>query len=197
MSARREKAAFLALVVTGALLGFVAAARPWAVALVPDALAQRELVASGRQAAGVVPAVALVALAGAVAVLSTRRVGQAVAGTLLVLAGAAAAAGSLAVVRTPVSAVEQVVSAATGRTGVSGVAASVTPWPWVGVASGVLIALGGALAVVRARSWGGLSARYESAPEHPPKPPAAPAEGTDVDPGLTWDALSRGEDPTR
>lgn len=196
MSPRREKALFFALAVSGAGLGFLAAARPWAVALVPDALTQRELVATGRQAAGVVPAVALVALAGAVAVLSTRRIGQAVAGTLLVLAGAAAVAGSFAVVRTPASAVEQVVTAATGRTGVTGVSASVTPWPWVGVASGVLIVLGGAVAVVRARSWGGLSARYEAAP-------AVPGDGrlatsaADADPGLTWDALSRGEDPTR
>lgn len=197
MSARGEKAAFLALVVGGALLGFVAAARPWAVALVPDALSPRELVASGRQAAGVVPAVALVALAGAVAVLSTRRVGQAVAGTLLVLAGAAAAAGSFAVVRTPASAVEQVVTAATGRTGVTGVATSVTPWPWLGVASGVLIALGGAVAVVRARSWGGLSARYETAGAQPPRQGPAASSDVDDDPGLTWDALSRGEDPTR
>lgn len=197
MSPRREKAAFVALVVTGALLGFVAATRPWAVAHVPDALTRREVVADGRQAAGVVPAVALVALAGAVAVLSTRRVGQAVGGSLLVLAGAAAAAGSLAVVRTPVSALEQAVTAATGRTGVRGVGASVTLWPWLGVASGVLIALGGVLAVVRARSWRGLSARYETTTPNPPVSASEPLSDADVDPGLAWDALSRGEDPTR
>ena len=184
-----EKRVFAVLVVLGALLGFLAASRPWALVVVPDPIAERTLGVSGREAAGVVPAVALVALAGAVAVLTTRRVGRAVAGTLLVLAGATAAAGSIAVLRTPASAVDQVVVAATGRTGVSGVTASVTAWPWVGVTSGVLIALGGCVAVLRARSWGGLSARYET--------PARESSVPDEDPGQVWDALSRGEDPTR
>ena len=185
-----EKRAFAVLVILGALLGFLAASRPWALVVVPDPIAERTLGVSGREAAGVVPAVALVALAGAVAVLTTRRVGQAVAGALLVLAGAGAAASSIGVLRTPVSAVDQVVAAATGRTGVAGVTASVTAWPWVGVASGVLIALGGCMAVLRARSWGGLSARYETpADDGKPVP--------DDDPGQVWDALSRGEDPTR
>ena len=185
-----EKRAFAVLVVVGALLGFLAASRPWALVVVPDPIAGRTLSVNGRAAAGVVPAVALVALAGLVAVLSTRRVGRAVAGLLLVLAGATAAAGSAAVLRTPASAVNQVVTSATGRTGVDGVTAAVTAWPWVGVASGVLIAVGGCLAVLRARSWGGLSARYEtSTGEGRPLP--------DDDPGQVWDALSRGEDPTR
>ena len=140
-----------------------------------------------------VPAVALVALAGAVAVLTTRRIGQAVAGTLLVLAGAAAAASAIAVLRTPTSAVDQVVTAATGRTGVAGVTAVVTAWPWVGVASGVLIAIGGCLAVLRSRSWGGLSTRYDT----PARESAVPESTVREDePGQVWDALSRGEDPT-
>ena len=189
----RDKRAFVVLVVVGALLGFLAASRPWAQVLIPDPIAERTLRVSGREAAGVVPAVALVALAGAVAVLTTRRIGQAVAGTLLVLAGAAAAASAIAVLRTPTSAVDQVVTAATGRTGVAGVTAVVTAWPWVGVASGVLIAIGGCLAVLRSRSWGGLSTRYDT----PARESAVPESTVREDePGQVWDALSRGEDPT-
>jgi len=184
-----EKRAFAVLVAVGALLGFLAASRPWVLVVVPDPIAERTLGLSGREAAGVVPAVALVALAGGVAVLTTRRMGRAVAGILLVLAGATAAAGSITVLRTPASAVDQVVSAATGRTGVASVTASVTAWPWVGLASGVLIAVGGCVAVLRARSWGGLSARYDT--------PAKASSEPDDDPGHVWDALSRGEDPTR
>ena len=184
----KGKGAFVVLVVVGAVLGFLAASRPWAQVLVPDPIADRTLRVSGREAAGVVPAVALVALAGAVAVLTTRRIGQAVAGTLLVLAGAAAAASASAVLRTPASAVDQVVTSATGRTGVDGVTAAVTAWPWVGVASGVLIAIGGCVAVLRARTWGGLSARYDT--------PARESQVRDDEPGQVWDALSRGEDPT-
>lgn len=200
MSGRREKAAFVCVVVVGALLGFLAASRPWVEAFVPDPVAERTLQASGRQAAGAVPAVALVALAGAVAVLSTRRLGQSVAGGLLVLAGAAAAATSVGVLRTPARAVEQVVTAATGRTRVTDVTASVTSWPWLGVASGALVALGGCLAVVRARSWAGLPARYDTGRQgHEPAGDngAGGSNGAAGDPGLAWDAMSRGEDPTR
>jgi len=191
VTARRQKALFLAVVVVGAAVGFVSAARPWVVAGVADLSAVQTLRATGRQVAGVVPAVALVALAGSVAVLTTRRVGQVVTGTLLVLAGAASATTSVAVLRAPAGAISGVVTAATARTGVADVTASVTAWPWAGVLSGALIAAGGALAVVRSRSWGGLSARYEA----PAAPTTAPVP--DDDPGLTWDALTRGEDPTR
>ena len=62
------------LVLAGAALGFVSASRPWVRVAVTDLAASGTLRVTGRQAAGAVPAVALVALAGAVAVLTTRRV---------------------------------------------------------------------------------------------------------------------------
>ena len=197
MSVRRQKAVFAALVLAGAALGFVSASRTWVRVAVTDLAASGALGVTGRLAAGAVPAVALVALAGAVAVLTTRRVGQVVAGALLALAGAAAATVSVAVLRSPTASVTAAVTSATGRTGAE-VRAVVTSWPVAGVVSGVLIALAGALAVERARSWGGLPARYDTpavaavtaAPGH-----AAPDDG-DLDPGLVWDRLSRGEDPT-
>lgn len=195
-----QKTLFLVVVITGALLGLLGASRPWVLATVPDLAAGGSLRASGRQAAGVVPAVALVALAGGVAVLTTRRLGRVVAGSLLVLAGAAAATASAGVLRTPAPAVRSVVTAATGRTGSADVAATVTGWPWVGLACGVLVAVAGALAVLRARAWSGLSARYDAAPAGPLAGPldSAPSSrpGAGDDPGLVWDALSRGDDPT-
>jgi len=205
MTAAGEKRLFAAVVAVGSLLGFLSASRPWVRADVAGLVAAGELSASGRQAAGVVPAVALVALAGLVAVLTTGRAGRAVAGTLMVLVGAAAAATSVGVVRTPAAAIETVVTAATGRSGGTGVTATVTAWPWLGVVSGLLVALGGALAVARARSWSGLSSRFDT--------PATVARGDGgdggdgvptrrpiddgSDPGQAWDALTRGEDPTR
>lgn len=196
MSARREKASFAALVLAGAALGFVSASRPWVRVAVADLAASGTLRVTGRQAAGAVPAVALVALAGAVAVLTTRRVGRLVAGALLTLAGATAATVSLGVLRTPADAATATVTAATGRTGAE-VTSVVTGWPSAGIASGVLIALAGCLAVVRARSWGGLPARYDTPATTAPRERSPAPTDADDDPGLAWDRLTRGEDPTR
>ncbi len=226
--ARREKSVFAVLVVAGALLGFLAASRPWVTAEVSGLVAGGRLAASGRQAAGIVPAVALVALAGGVAVLTTGRVGRTVAGALLVVAGAASAATSVGVLRTPAPAIASVVTAATGRAGEAGVDVALTAWPWAGVVSGVLVALAGVLAVVRARAFGGLSSRFDvpatdghtdartggdtgvaaaAAAKGHTETDAAAGRGTDghdaadadagADPGQVWDALTRGEDPTR
>lgn len=194
MTTRREKAAFAAVVIGGALLGLFAATRPWVTTFVPDPIAERTLSVDGRQAAGVVPAVALVALAGSVAVLTTQTVGRLVAGTLLVLAGAASATASVGVLRTPAAAVDAAVTRATGRSGVTDVTTSVTAWPWLGVASGALVLLGGCLTVLRARAWGRPTRRFD-VPEPAAVRQIAPIAPED-DPGATWDALSRGEDPT-
>jgi hypothetical protein len=97
------------------------------------------------------------------------------------------------------------VAAASGRSGeVAGPAAAVTVWVWLALAAAALLVAGGAVAVVRARSWPVLRRRFDS----------APARGSSGDPGTTtggpqgapvrgasdaigaWDALSRGEDPT-
>ncbi|WP_426566927.1 Trp biosynthesis-associated membrane protein [Angustibacter sp. McL0619] len=187
-------AAVLAMV--GGALGLLAASRPWVHAVVQDpVLGRTSVTASGRQAAAVVPAVALVALAGGVALLLARTLGRRVAGLLLVLAGAAQLAAALAVVRSPESGVSDVVARAVGAVGTTDVHVQVTGWPWLAVASGVLVAAAGALAVLRARHWEVRTTRYD-----PPGPPGSPAEDPapeDAAAPDTWDALSRGEDPTR
>lgn len=201
MTPRTDKTVFVAVVLIGAGLALGSASRAWVLADVPDLTAVPSLQVTGREVAGVVPAVALVGLAGVVAVLTTRRVGQVVTGALLAVAGAAAATVSAGVLRTPGPAVVAAVTTATGRTGVDGVSATVTGWPWLGLASGVLIALGGCLAVARARSWAGLPSRYDITTAEVPmsETPAATAPVAEVaeDPSLTWDRLTRGDDPTR
>lgn len=56
-------------------------------------------------------------------------------------------------------------------------------WPALCALGGGAVAAAGALAVVRGRRWSGMGTRYER---------AAPVTGSDL-----WDALDRGEDPTR
>lgn len=205
---RRERLLVGLAVALGAALMLLAVSRPWAHAVVDDPLAGRLSVeATGRQAAPVVAAVALVALAGAVALLTLRTVGRVVAGLLLVLSGAAAAAAAVAVERTPSDALRSVIAGATGRSGEALPVAHQTAWPWVAVVGAVLVLVGGAAGVARARTWSGdagLSGRYDSpvratAPTSggradEPQGPDERSAGSDVpDP---WDRLSRGEDPT-
>jgi uncharacterized membrane protein (TIGR02234 family) len=219
-STKRERLAAAACTAAGAGLMLLAVSRTWVHAVADDPLVGRLAVdATGRQAAPVVAAVALVALAGAVAVLTLRTVGRLVAGLLLVVAAGAAAAAAWGVARTPSDALRSVLSDATGRTGGALPVARHTVWIWVAIAGAVLVLVGAIVAVARARRWSGLSAKYDA-----PLPPAGvsptgrqpAAEGTDVgergadvpepeaetdtsaSPGQPdpWEQLSRGEDPT-
>jgi uncharacterized membrane protein (TIGR02234 family) len=187
-------AAVLAL--AGGALGLLSASRPWVHAVVQDPVLGRTTVtASGRQAAAVVPAVALVALAGGVALLLARTLGRRVAGIVLVLAGAAEVAATIGAIRSPKAGVSDLVARAVGAVGTTDVSVQVTGWPWLAVAGGVLVVLAGALAVLRARHWDVRSSRYEPPAEAStgPEDGGAPEDGAPD----TWDALSRGEDPTR
>lgn len=189
----------LAVVLTlaGATLGLLSTARPWVRAIVEDPVVGRATItASGRQAAPVVPAVALVALAGGVALLLARTLGRRVTGVLLVLAGAAGVAATLTLLRTPLSGVSDQVARAVGVSGSTPASTHVTAWPWVAVAGGVLVVVAGVLAVTMARVWAAPRDRYD-VPAEVEQRRGADGDGAPDDPGATWDALSRGEDPTR
>ena len=119
-------------------------------------------------------ALALVALAGAGALLLVRGWARTVIGLLLVVvaAGVVAAMG-----RIPTD---------YGWFNYTGVPPAVTrsAWAWVGMGAGVLLGLAAAAAVLRARTWPQPRRRYETNPR-----PATTA----TDP---WSTLDRGEDPT-
>jgi len=150
---KRERLAAAACVAAGAGLMLLAVSRTWVHAVADDPLAGRLAVdATGRQAAPVVAAVALVALAGAVAILTVRTIGRLVAGLLLVLAAGAAGAAALGVARTPSDALRSVLSDATGRSGGPLPVAQHTVWPWVAFAGTLLVLLTLAYAVA-SRRW--------------------------------------------
>ena len=65
---------------------------------------------------------------------------------------------------------------------------TVTAWPWVALASWLLLLAGGALALFTAGRWRSGGRRYRTTP--------VPHEGP-VDAVESWDELSRGTDPTR
>ena len=121
---------------------------------------------------------ALVALAGAGALLATRGLARRLLGGLLVLVGLGVVAGAVA-----------------GRAGldVGTAGGGATVWPVVCVLGGLLIVLGGLWAARSGHRWPAMGARYER------RPAAQPADADvdqRVDTRAAWDALDRGDDPT-
>ena len=233
---RRERTAAVGLALGAGVLGFLAASRTWVTADLDDVLAGRlHLNLDGAKVAPVVPAVSLVLLAAGAAVLLARRVGRAVAGLVLVAAGATGAAAAVSATRAPGAAVSAELARATGRSTGSQAVVATTAWPWLAVLAGVLAVVAGVLVVVGSRRWVAPSDRFEvpvGVPEpgsasprssavtedaaRPAQPagPAGAAEGLraagtsapghaaggvrpDPEPADVWDALNRGEDPTR
>jgi uncharacterized membrane protein (TIGR02234 family) len=211
---RRERAAAVGLALVAGVLGLLAASRTWVTAELTDVLAGRvQLRLTGARLAPVVPAVSLVLLAAGAAVLLARRLGRAVAGLVLVLAGAVCGAAAVAAARSPQAALGAEAARVTGRSAGPPATFGTTAWPWLAVVAGVLAVLAGALVVVGTRRWVAPSDRFE-APGAGPAPAAAAAgrgspdgggpavepagtAGSAVEPADAWDALNRGEDPTR
>lgn len=153
-------------------------------------------VVGGRAAPGVA-AGGLVIAAAAVAAALARRVGAAIA------AGVAALGGVLVVISALGAAgraTEVLASAAAEQEGVGAVGAvTVSLWPWVAAAVGVVAFALGVTTAVMASRWRGPSSRHETTTASVSGPQAE--QGQDgaserVEPGDAWDALSRGEDPT-
>jgi hypothetical protein len=139
MSARREISIAVLLSAAGAGLALFAATRTWWVEVVPRP-APLPATRTAHDGGDLLPALALVGLAGAGALVATKGRARRWLGVLLLLNGAGVAAG--------------------GAVGL----ADATGWPLACVAGGVLLAAGGAFAAVRGARWPSLGTRYERAP---------------------------------
>lgn len=167
---------------------------------------------SGRTVDSAPTAFALVALAGVVAILATRSSARRVVGAVLVLAGigiawraiASSAAIGLTRARALVAGHHQTIDTA-----------SVTPhitthsvWPWLSVLCAVLVMIAGVLTVWRGHRWPALSSRHEragtteregvTADGEVNEPSAEDVQQERARAATTlWNALDRGDDPTR
>jgi LPXTG-motif cell wall-anchored protein len=164
----------------GAALALLAASRTWTVEITRRS-APAAVLRTPRTGSSLEPwltALALVALAGAGALLATRGRSRSLVGVLLLLAGLGVLAG--------------------GGYGLATVAHVTVVWPVLTMVSAVLIGYGGFEAALRSRSWPAMGGRYER-----PQAPRTPAEDQPQHTGPSrsdvamWDALDRGEDPTR
>ena len=169
MNPRRELAIVVAAVVVGAALLLFVSSRVWLVEIQarPAPLPPVEVRRTGGSLVPALPALALVALAGAGGLLATRGLARMAVGALLALA----AMGEIVLLA--------------GHLGRSG-------WVALGLAGAVLVAAGGAAALWRGGAWPAMGSRYDRG-EADPAPAPADAEESDA---AIWDAMDRGEDPT-
>lgn len=162
-AARRQLAIAATATAVGALVQLLAQGRVWVA------------VAGGKSWTGhalssAVRPLALAELAGAVALVATRRWGRTAVGALLV----AVAVGSV------------VAAFNADDPHVAGPLQHHQAWRVVYIVAALLVLAAGAAGVVRGRRWSEMSARYE-----------APGTARQRDPEVElWEALDRGDDPT-
>jgi hypothetical protein len=202
----RQRAVTVVVCAAAAGLALFAASRTWTVETVarPAPLPPQVTTRNGSELVPALPALALVALAGAGGLLATRAWGRRLVAGLILLAGL----------------------------GLAGLAVGRGGWALVVVAAGLVVAAAGAYAWWRGPTWPSLGVRYErttradgatrtekaegAAAEQPVRDPAAPvgpstertesgAESSDIQVDSAeeavsqalWDAIERGEDPTK
>jgi hypothetical protein len=177
---RRALARTVASCAAGAALALLAATRTWTVQITRQD-APAAVLRTPRTGAALEPwltALALVALAGAGALMATRGPWRSLVGVVLVLSGLGVLAGGVA--------------------GLATVARVTVVWPVLAMIGALLIGYGGGQATLRSRSWPAMGTRYDR-----PRAPRTPAEdepqytGPSRSDVAMWDALDRGEDPTR
>lgn len=187
-------AAALALDLIAAGGALLCSTRAWqTVTTTPvDQLRPDVLQVSGRTVDSAPTALALVALAGVVAVLATRGALRRVVGALIALAGvglvwrALTSAGRLSAHRARTLVAEQ--HRTVDLTGVTPHVTTHGAWAALTAVCGVLVAVAGALVAWRGHRWQVMSARYEA--------PVDRQQDAVRAAGALWSALDRGEDPT-
>ncbi len=124
----------------GATLALFAATRQWTVEVTarPAPLPALRTVRTGGSLLPWLPPIAVVALAGAGALLATRRAGRVAVGVLIGVAGLAIVVG-----------------------GCYGLTTAPGGWPALCLAGGALVAAAGAVTVLRGKGWPSLGTRYE------------------------------------
>jgi uncharacterized membrane protein (TIGR02234 family) len=190
-TSRRELTTTVLLALLGGVLAWVAAGRVWATGIAGEAPSTLGVSATGNDLSAAVTTLALTALAGALALLATRRLARRLVGVLLVAVGVGAAVSAVGARGAGHAAHVLGDKAASKHFATGAVAAHTASWWLLAVVGGVLVALAGAAALLRGAAWPGMSSRYENAA--PKQARAAADTGTARD---LWDALDRGEDPT-
>jgi len=186
-----RKSTLIMLAVLAALAIFGTTTQTWLhVSLNQGQVQQSDLFIPGNKAAVSVSALALVALAGALALTIAGRISRIVTGVIVLLAALGIAAVVLGVLADPSTAAMGEVGKATGVIGVAS-NASTTWFPVAAVVAAAILAVAAALILWAGRRWS-VRTKYDAVTS----PPAKGAVGGPIDEIDSWDRLSRGDDPT-
>lgn len=184
---RPSTTALLGLVGAGGVL--ITASRTWAAGASTDTgLGPTRAVITGAQAVPALVGLVLAALAGVLVATTARRAGRRAGTAVVVIAAGLGIWLTLSFITNPSAALGAFAAAAMGQTGSVEVSATLTPWPWLALASLAVLATAGGLAIRFGSGWAGLSGRYDGA--------TGPAGERGERARSAWDALSAGEDPT-
>ncbi|MCJ1674324.1 Trp biosynthesis-associated membrane protein [Rathayibacter sp. VKM Ac-2929] len=206
MSGRRLKYSAILGIVLLAALELTASTQPWATLLLTPGVGDgRALSVVGTVAAPALSALALAGLALAAALAIAGPAFRIVLGLLQIVLGGSVVLAASTALADPVRAGSSLVTDATAIAGRESVAAlvassSVTAWPVVALVAGVLTAVIGVLVLVTVRRWPGAkkkrASRFEPADGYGHGATTVQTDDGDIDPVVSWDELSRGDDPT-
>jgi uncharacterized membrane protein (TIGR02234 family) len=193
-----EYATTVVVLAAGAATVLLVATQDW------QTIGPRAMGVSGRTLDSAPTALAVVALAGVVAVIATKGRVRQLVGVLVVAAGAAAIWRSAAVLpAVSATRAEEIMRAKQSVNVIGGAAPEVTTHPVWGVLSVVaasLVLVAGVVVAIRGARWRGMSGRYRApGSSHDARP-----RSRDADPdgdrarrdASLWGALERGDDPT-
>lgn len=178
------------LALAATLVVFGTTTQTWLhVSLAAGEVAQNDLNIPGNKAAVAVSALALVALAGTLALTIAGRIARVVIGIIVLLSAIGTIAVVLTVLGDPAAAAMTEFGAATGidarpdnvRT---------TLFPVVALVGAAVQAVAAVLVLWLGRGWS-VRSKYDTAKSATPR-----GEDEDLDDIDSWDSLSRGEDPT-
>jgi uncharacterized membrane protein (TIGR02234 family) len=185
-------AAALVAQIIGAAALLLLATREWQTVTTvrPRPFADDVVGLSGRTVDGAVTALALVALAGVVAVIATKGIARRVVGALVAAAGVALL-WRIAAAMPAVSAARARTLVAAKHPQVAGLPRVVTHplWGVLSLPAALLVIAAGVITACWGARWGGLSARHE-------RPAADPDQARARADASLWTALDSGEDPT-
>lgn len=206
MSGRRLKSVAILAIVLLAALELTASTQPWfGLTLVAAVSDGSDLSVVGTVAAPALSALALAGLALAAALAIAGPAFRIVLGLLQIVLGGSVVLAAATALGDPVRAGSSLVSDATAIAGQESVAALVestssTAWPVVALVCGVLTAVVGALVLVTVRRWPDArkkrASRFEPADGYGHGASTVETEDGTIDPVVSWDELSRGDDPT-
>jgi uncharacterized membrane protein (TIGR02234 family) len=192
---RRARLISVVLTLLAGAVGVISSTQTWLTVTV-NVGASHDLPVPGASALPILAPLSLAVLALGLALSIVGRVLRYVFGALgLVIAAVLAWQTGEIVFTTPVSAVQAIVTKATGIAGLHAIADMVehiaaTAWPAITLLAWVVLAFAAILTLATAATWGTGGRRYRAdAPAH--QRASGPLDAVD-----SWDDLSRGEDPT-